>query len=109
MELAKESTRSHAPVVLMAVVLSAPLLAFPDTGVWHGMRPFLIQAVAFGSIALMLARVRWSVKGLCSFLITGPNLALVVFLGWTSLSFALTAPAEGRGRAIALAELMRLA
>jgi O-antigen ligase len=73
------------------------------------MRPLLIQAVAFGSLALLLARVRWSPEGLRSFLTTGPNLALVLFLGWTALSFALTAPVVGRGRSIALAELMRLA
>lgn len=109
MELSKESTRSHAPILLMAVLLCAPILALPDTGAWHGMRPFLIQAVAFGSLALLLARVKWSVEGLRSFLTTGPNLAVILFLGWTSLSFALTAQAEGRGRAIALAELMRLA
>jgi len=93
----------------MAAVLSAPVLAFPDTGVWHGMRPFLIQAVAFGSLALMLARLSWSVEGLRSFLTTGPNLALILFIGWSSLSFAVMTPVEGRGRAIALAELMRLA
>src|SRR5216684_4083004 len=109
MEVSTARARVKAPIVLMVVILSAPVLALPDTGGWHGMRPLLIQAVAFGSFALLLARVRWSLKGLRSFLTTGPNLALVLFLGWTALSFAITAPVDGRGRAIALAELLRLA
>jgi O-antigen ligase len=109
MEALRENTRGQAPNVLMALLLSAPLLAIPDNGGWQGMRPLLIQAVAFGSLALLLARVRWSFEGLRSFLTTGPNLALVLFLGWTALSFAITAPVVGRGRSIALAELMRLA
>src|SRR5882762_5571969 len=109
MEVSRQSTRGHAPIVLIAVLLSAPVLALPDTGGWHGMRPLLMQVVAFGSLALLLARVKWSLEGLRSFLTTGPNLALVLFLGWTALSFALTAPVGGRGRTIALAELMRLA
>lgn len=99
----------QAPLFLMVVVLLAPVLALPDTDNWRGVKPLMIQAIAFCSVALLLSRARWSVEGLRRFLNTGPNLALMLLVAWAALSFALTAPTGGRGRGIALVEMLRLA
>src|SRR6267143_2122221 len=99
----------QAPLFLMIVVLLAPVMAFPDTDNWRGVKPFMIQAIAFCSVALLLSRAGWSISGLRRFFNTGPNLALMLLVGWAALSFALTAPSGGRGRDIALVEMLRLA
>jgi hypothetical protein len=101
--------QSHAPVMMLLVLLLAGALAVPNTGATQGLRAFVMQATAFGLLALLLARTTWSPAGGRRFLSTGPNLALLLLVGWAVVSFVLTAPDGGRGRNIAVVELMRLA
>src|SRR5205823_125367 len=108
----KASARSacrHLPLCFLAVLLLAPVLVWPDTGRWLGMRAFVMECVALALLVLLAAGIRWSPQRLKSFLTTGPNAAVLLLIGWATLSFLLTAPASGRGRSIALAELLRLA
>jgi O-antigen ligase len=100
--------RRHAPVLLLGVLLLAPLMAWPDAGRWLGMRAFVMQCVAFALLALLLGRLTWSPHRVKRFLLTGPNLPILLLVAWAALSFLLTAPASGRAHNIALAELLRL-
>jgi O-antigen ligase len=104
-----ESARRHAPVVLVSAVLLTPVLFMPGGAPWHGMRAFLLQAVSLGLLWLLLTQVTGSPGGLRRFLSTGPNLPLLLLVGWAAISFVLTAPRHGLGRNIALVELMRMA
>ncbi len=108
METIKWKGWSYAPVLLLAILLLAPVLVMPHTGVWQGMRPCIMQAAAFTLLTLLLARASWSLKGFQRLITTGPNVAVMLLVGWATLSFILMAPSGGRGRELAQAELMRL-
>jgi O-antigen ligase len=96
------------PLWWMGVLLLAPLLVVPETRDWHGLRSLLMQAIAAALLFSLLAPADWSWAAARRALRTGPNLAVLLLLGWAGLSFALTAPALGRDRGTALAELLRL-
>ena len=108
MELTIDRTHRQAPIFLLVTILFAPALVFPNTGDWHGLRPLLIEAIALGSLALTLTQLKWPLQGWRGFVSTLPNVPLLVLVVWGILSFVWMAPAGGRGRAIASAELMRL-
>jgi O-antigen ligase len=101
--------RRHGPLLLLAVLLLAPVLAIPNTGDLVGVKTFLLQTAAFGLLGLLLAQVRWSPEGIKRFALTGPNLAIVGLVTLATVSFFLAAPAAGRGRDIALMDVLRLA
>jgi len=111
------NVRRNAPLYLLALLLLAPVMFVPNTGAWQGMKWFAMQAVVFASLVFLLAKVRWSPQGIRQFLATGPNLALVLLVGWAGLSFVsftntalpemMTTP-PARLRDIAMAELLRL-
>jgi O-antigen ligase len=109
MNASRLGLRRHGPLVLLAVLLLAPSLAVPNTWELRGLKPFLVQTAAFGLLGLLLARVRWSLEGTKRFALSGPNLAVVGLVIWAAMSFLLNAPAAGRGREIALMDLLRMA
>lgn len=105
----KRSPLSYVPFGLMAILLLVPVLGSPDTGEGRGMRAFVVELAAFGALAALLARVGWSLSGLRQFFTAAPNLPVILLVGWALLSYILSAPAEGRGLALATVELLRLA
>ncbi len=109
MDSVRFDARRYAPLLLLAVLLTAPALALPNEGVWFGMRAFIVQAVAFASLLLLLTRLSWSPAGVRRFFTTGPNAAVIALVAWAAFSFVTTAPAVGRGRELASVELLRIA
>jgi len=101
--------RRHLPLMLMATLLLTPVLALPAAGPLAGMKTFALQAVGFGLLVMLVSRLTWSPDALRNFVKTGPNLALMLFVGWAGVSFMINAPATGVGRDMALFELFRLA
>ncbi len=97
----------HASLVLVALLLAAPALPFPDVGFWRGMRPFLIQTSAFTLLLFLLAGLSWSPVGLKRFAATGPNVAILVFTAWCALSLLLI-PQQGQAVKFAAHELLRI-
>src|SRR5262245_43112341 len=100
--------RAAAPALLLALFLAAPLLAWPDSGRWLGVRACVMQCGALALAALVLARARWEPRRLGRFLSSGPNLAVLLLLGWSTLSLSVVAPRTGTGRDLAVAEWLRI-
>src|SRR4051812_32717680 len=78
--------RNHVTLLLLALPLLTPLIPVQDDGPWLGLRLFAIQACALGLFGLALAQLRWSPGALRDFAATGPNLAIVMLIGWATLS-----------------------
>ncbi len=100
--------RPHLPLLIAAPILLAPVLFVPQEGPWQGLRWFLAQAVGLVFLVYLAARARGSVQEARSFFLTGPNLPILLLLAWAGASFLTSAPAAGRGREMALVELLRL-
>lgn len=100
--------RQHLPLLLAAPVLLAPVLFVPEEGQWQGLRWFLAQAVGLALLAYLAVRARGSIREAGAFFRTGPNLPILLLFAWAAISFCTSAPPSGRGRDMALVELLRL-
>ncbi|MFN3653203.1 MAG: O-antigen ligase family protein [Armatimonadota bacterium] len=106
MQTLSQAVRRHWPLALPAAFLLAPALYLPSAV--EGYRSVMMYAVAFALMVVLLARASWSPQGVKRFFTTGPNLALVLFVGLGVLSFVATAPAAGLAREVAVMETLRL-
>ncbi len=93
----------------LGLLLLVPALPLPEGERWSGLRMALALGAALGLLLLVLIQARPDRSSLRAFLLSGPNLAVLLLVGWAFLSFLFAAPAAGRERALAQTELLRLA
>src|SRR5207249_6842409 len=75
-----------ALLLILAIALLVPSLAWPGAEGFYGFRPVIIQVVALGLLLLLASRASWSPEAVRRFLRTSPNLSVVLLLGWSALS-----------------------
>ncbi len=108
MSLARSSRdelgRRVVVLLLLAMVLLVPNLFWPNHQELSGTKAILIQTTAVALLLLMVSGARWTREGIGQFFRTGPNLAVLLFLGWSLLTYL-----DSPYRAYGLQQLFQLA
>jgi len=74
-------------LLLLGLGILVPSLVLPGRQHMATLRPLLVEAVALCLLVLMTSRVTWSRAAVNKFFRTGPNLAILLFLGWSALTY----------------------
>src|SRR5438105_2118030 len=84
--LSEDRGRRATLLLILGIAILVPSLAWPGAEGFYGIRPVIIQGVALGLLLLLASRATWSPEDLRRFLRTGPNLPILLFLGWSAIS-----------------------
>src|SRR5439155_575954 len=68
------------------LLLAAPTVTLPGTGLWLNVKAFVLEAVAIVLTVLVVSRGAWTAQRVRAALLAAPNLAILGFLGWVGLS-----------------------